>query len=352
MTNQRLSPVRRAQKYALEASAAAQPASKRRGRRRVLEAAVGFIITALVGYAFYQPNRATVLASVALWAPKVFSAPIEQDIGFATTSDGVRIAYATTGEGPPVLSVIGWATHLEDGLNSPVYDLNGLLQMTSRRHFYLRFDGRGFGLSDRDVADFSLDGRVRDIEAVVDSAGLERFAIYAQSAGGPAAIAYTARHPDRVSRLVLASAMASASYIDGGSRGSFERVLNLVETDWQSGPVANLFVDVLFREAADEVLREIFAEFLRRSSDGPALAGFMRAQLEIDATGEASQIRVPTLVVHARKDQVVTLEAGREIAAFIPGARFEIVDGDHGDGTGNTVASRTRILEYLSEETW
>jgi class 3 adenylate cyclase/pimeloyl-ACP methyl ester carboxylesterase len=304
----------------------------------------------LLGLGFW--NRAPVIAAAVLWAPRVLATPVDQDLGFATTSDGVRIAYATTGTGPPLLFVLGWATHLEDGFNSPLYDAEDLLPMTSRRHLFVRYDGRGFGLSDRNVTDFSLDARVRDIEAVVEALRLQRFGIYAVSGGGPAAIAYTARHPERVARLVLASAMASAAYLDAERRGQFERVLGLVETDWASRPVNRLFIGILIGDQTDEVGQRIFSEFLRRSGDGATVAGFMRAQLEIDATGEARRIQVPTLVVHARDDRTVYLEAGRQLASLVPGARFEVVEGVHMDGIGNTASTRARILEYFDEATW
>ena len=337
--------------FALEAGGSS-PEQTRSRRRRVIEVADGLVLSTILMYALYVPNRTAVQASIALWAPKVIASPIEQKLAFATTSDSVRIAYATTGAGPAVVSVLGWATHLENGLMSPVYDTDGLLPMTSSNFYYVRYDGRGFGLSDRKIDDFSIEARVRDIEAVVDAAGLERFALYAQSAGGPAAIVYTARHPDRVSRLVLASTMASSGYIDAQRRARFLRVLDLVETDWQSPPVSNLFVEILFPGNQDDVSQRIFSEFLRRAADGPQVAGFMRAQLDTDVTEQARQVSVPTLVIHARDDSTVNLEAGRELASLVPGARFEIIDGNHREGTGNAVASRRRILEFLSEATW
>ena len=94
----------------------------------------------------------------------------------------------------------------------------------------------------------------------------------------------------------------------------------------------------------------VFAEFSRRAGDGPAIAGFMRAQLDIDARAEARKIRAPTLVVHARDDAVVPLEAGRRLAGLIPSARFEVIDGSHWESIGNTPATHGRILEYLAED--
>jgi pimeloyl-ACP methyl ester carboxylesterase len=105
----------------------------------------------------------------------------------------------------PLVLVLGWFTHLTEGLGSPLYDSAGVVRWYSRDHLLVRYDGRGFGLSDRDATDFGLDARVRDLEAVVDALDLERFVLYAFSAGGPTAVTYVDRHPDRVSHLVLAA---------------------------------------------------------------------------------------------------------------------------------------------------
>jgi pimeloyl-ACP methyl ester carboxylesterase len=334
--------------YALHS--ADEPAAPRpvdRGRRGLL---IGATVALAILAGLLIANRTNVLASIALWYPKLFSSAIDQNLGMTTTEDGVRVAYASTGEGPPVLSVLGWATHLEDGLGSAVYDPSALLPMTSKRHRLVRFDGRGFGLSDRDVLDFSIEARVRDIEAVVAATGLDRFAIYAQSAGGPAAIAYTARNPERVTQLVLASSMASAAFLTDERRLIFERTLDLVETNLGTPAVSNMFVEVLLQDGGgSNVQQRIFAEFIRRSANGQQLAAFMREQIKIDVRDEARRIQVPTLVIHARDDQTVDLAAGREMAALIDGARFEIVDGGHVEGTGNSVATRLQILDFLAE---
>ncbi len=331
--------------YALDTARADEP---RRRRRWPLRVAASLLVLVGVGYAYRVP----LVTALALWAPKVLAAPIPQKLAFATTSDGVRIAYATTGSGPPIVYVLGWATHLEDGITSPLYDAEDLLSMTSRRHLFARYDGRGFGLSDRSVTDFSLDARGRDLAAVIDALGSERVALYAASAGGPTAIAYTARHPQRVARLVLAGAMADSNYLDRESRARWERVLGLVETDWELRPVNVLFVETLLQGQLDGVGLRVFAELMRRSGEGPAVAAFNRAHLEIDVGEEARRVQVPTLVIHARDDRTVLLEAGRQLAALIPGARFEVVEGMHHDGCGDTAATRARILDFFDEATW
>jgi class 3 adenylate cyclase/pimeloyl-ACP methyl ester carboxylesterase len=330
--------------YALSV-ADAEPAPPAPRRRRTLW--VG-LVSVLVLAGVVALNRNAILAWIALNAPRVFSHPIEQTIGFAQTSDGVRIAYATTGKGPPIVNVLGWATHIEGGFNSPLYDAGGLLPMSSANHLFVRYDGRGFGLSDRDVTDFSLDARVRDLEAVVDALHLDRFGIYAMSAGGPTAIAYVARHPERVNRLVLASTTTRAAGQDNEGFNRILRALPLFETDWQVPAVTSILVDWVAPTAPD-VQRRVLGEFFRRSGSGKAIAGFFTALAEIDVSAQARQIAVPTLVVHGRDDQPVPIEAGRALASLIPNVRFEVVEGGHLEGTGGTPEVRERIIEFFDE---
>jgi pimeloyl-ACP methyl ester carboxylesterase len=315
-----------------------------RWRRILLGSLAGVLVLIAAVIAL---NRNAILAWVALNGPRYLAHPIEQHIGFAQTSDGVRIAYATTGQGPAIVHVLGWATHIEGGLFSPLYDAVGLLPMSSAHHLFVRYDGRGFGLSDREVKDFSLAARVRDIEAVVDALHLGRFGLYAVSAGGPAAIAYMARHPDRVTRLVLAGTHATRVRDAGFDR--ILRTLPLFETDWQVPAVTNIMVEWLDPND-DDVGRRVLGEFLRRSGSGVAVAGFLRAQSEMDVSEQARRISVPTLVIHGRDDQTIPIEAGRTLAALIPSARFEIVEGGHPEGTGSTREVRARIMKFFDEE--
>src|SRR5947207_3172369 len=138
---------------------------------------------------------------------------MKQTIQFCTSRDRVRIAFATTGHGPPVVRVNNWFTHLEIDWDSPVW--GHWLEALAQRRMLIRHDPRGSGLSDREVADFSLDALVGDLEAVVDAVGLRRFPLVGLCQGGVVALAYAARHPDRVSRLALYSTYLHGAFVDG-----------------------------------------------------------------------------------------------------------------------------------------
>lgn len=294
----------------------APPASRRRMRAR-WAAALAVLFAASLAFA----NRVAIGTWLALNVPRVLSHPLEQRIGFATTSDGVRIAYATTGQGPPLILVLGWMTHLQEGLGSPLYDADGLLRWYSRDHLVIRYDGRGFGLSDRNVMDFSLDARVRDLEAVVSTLGLEHFDLYAYSAGGPTAVAYIDRHPDQVIRLILA-----ATYGTSRADHPFFGLRELARNQWDLSATQAAFVELLTPDAG-EVERHVLMHFLRIAGEGSAVAGFIESTAQVDVSEQAQRIRIPTLVVAGSLDNLVPIESSRELAAAIPGAHFEILEG-------------------------
>jgi pimeloyl-ACP methyl ester carboxylesterase/DNA-binding winged helix-turn-helix (wHTH) protein len=304
--------------------------------------ALVFVVAGL-GFA----NRTEIGVWLALHVTPITSRPIDQRIAFATTSDGVRVAYATSGTGPPLVLAIGWFTHLKDGLGSPNYDSAGQLRWYSRDHLVVRYDGRGFGLSDRNVTDFSLDARVRDLEAVVDALGLQDFALCGFSAGGPTAITYVARHPERVSRLILLATWVDGSFIDADAKwaerhAGNRRMWEFVRTDWEE-PAARSALVEWGHPKATEVERRVLMELYKASADGPTFANF--ASVAVDASEAARRIRAPTLVVAGSADTELPLRAVSDVAAAIPGARFEILEGaDHFETIGND----PRVLELVS----
>jgi len=253
---------------------------------------------------------------------------MEQHIRFCTTSDGVRIAYATVGQGPPLVRVLGWFTHLEVEWQNPMW--RSFIDGLSRRLLCVRYDGRGIGLSDREVKDFSLEAHVRDLEAVVDAVGLERVALFGMSQGGPTAIAYLVRHPERVTHLILYGAFPRYWGPDTESgRKAFEAMLTLVRQGWGSDMPAyrQLFTTMFMPDVTDIDAVRDFNEMQRVSGSGETVAAFLAGVRDTDVRELLPQVRTPTLVIHRRGDTTVPFRAGRELATGIPGARFLPLEG-------------------------
>jgi pimeloyl-ACP methyl ester carboxylesterase/DNA-binding winged helix-turn-helix (wHTH) protein len=245
-----------------------------------------------------------------------------QSIQFCTTPDGVRLAYASTGEGYPLVRTAHWLSHVEHDLESPVY--RHLLSDLSRRHRLVRYDHRGNGLSDRDVAEISLATMVTDLETVVDAAGLERFALMGLSMGGPVSIAYAVRHPERLSHLVLFGTFAKGTFTDA----EVDAMATLMLQHWgRSNPAfRQMFTTSAMPDATSEE-SNWFNEQQLLTTSAENVVRILRAIQVMDVTDLLSDIRVPTLVLHVRDDGTIPLEAGRRMAARIPGARFVLLEG-------------------------
>ncbi|MGB6837524.1 MAG: alpha/beta fold hydrolase [Dehalococcoidia bacterium] len=252
---------------------------------------------------------------------------MEQQIRFCTSSDGVRIAYATVGQGPPVVRIRPWFTHLEFEWENPMW--RSYIDGMSARHLLIRHDGRGMGLSDHRVSDYSPEAQVRDLEAVVDALDLERFALYGLSQGGATAISYAVRYPERVSHLILHGSFARMGWFIDTEEGQqrFQTALTLIRQGWGTDlPAYRQFFTSLFMPDADaEAIRQ-FNEMERSSASPENAAALLSAMRDTDVSELLSHVRVPTLVVHCRGDAVVPFELGRELAAGIPGARFVPLD--------------------------
>ncbi|MDP1954875.1 MAG: alpha/beta fold hydrolase [Polaromonas sp.] len=255
----------------------------------------------------------------------------EQQIQFSRSPGGTRIAFSTTGAGttlPSLVRAAHWLGSLDFDGQTPVWA--GWIEALARRHRLTRYDCRGCGLSDRDVDDFSLDVLVADLESVVDSAGLKKFALLGMSQGGAVSIAYAARHPERVSHLVLCGAFARGTLVRNPSdaqRELFQAMTRLVELGWgQDNPAFLQMFTSQFFPNATPAQAHAFNEIQRRATQPGTAARLMRAFADLDASPALSQIRVPTLVLHSRGDNRVPLEEGRFLAASIPGARFEPLD--------------------------
>ncbi len=237
---------------------------------------------------------------------------MEQQIGFCTTSDGVRIAYATIGAGPPLVYVCGWPGHLELEWEHPF--ARAFLEELATGLTVIRYDMRGSGLSDWNASDFSLDALVRDLEGVIDHLRLERVALAGLGfLAGPAAIAFAARHPATASRLILNSA-----FLRGSAITTPERQHALIEYVEAFGTPYDLSGYPDLETAAQASVRQIE----QAGSSNEMRAALLRTLYSVDVTAEASALSIPALVLHGRRDRVIPFALGRELAARLPHAKF------------------------------
>ncbi len=256
----------------------------------------------------------------------------EQQICFCTSSDGARVAYATTGSGPPLVKVANWLSHLEFDWNSPVW--RHWIRALARDHTLVRYDERGCGLSDWAVEEFSLEAWVRDLEAVVDRLGLERFPLLGISQGGPIAIAYAVRHPERVSRLVLYGTYSRGRMhrnLSEREREEREVMIRMIAVGWGKDHAAfrQVFTS-LFIPGASPEQAHWFNELQRVSATPENAVRMVRAFDDLDVRHLAPRLELPTLVLHATRDLRVPFAEGRLLASLIPGARFVPLDsGNH-----------------------
>ena len=252
----------------------------------------------------------------------------QQEIRFCTASDGVRIAYATAGQGRPLVKAANWLNHLEYDWQSPVW--RHLLQDLTEDHVLVRYDERGNGLSDRDVSDISFEAFVRDLETVVDAVGLERFPLLGISQGCAVSIAYAVRQPERVTHLVLYGGYARGRRKRGSPEEieQTEAIYTLMRQGWgQENPAFRQIFTSRFAPSATAEQAQWFND-LQRVTASPDNAVRIRQVIdEIDVDSFLSQITAPTLVLHCRDDAAVPFEEGRRMAAMIPRARFVALEG-------------------------
>lgn len=245
---------------------------------------------------------------------------MEQRIRFCRTEDDVRIAYGIAGDGAPLVKAPNYLTHLEYDWDSPVW--GHWMRELADRWRLIRYDERGCGMSDLDVDDFSLGTWVADLEAVVDAVGLVSFPLLGVSAGGPIAVAYAARHPERVTRLVLYGTYARGRFRrsdDPRDRREAEALLDLMETGWgRDNPAFRRLFTMLFMPNGTAEQLAWFDELQRTTVPPENAVRFERTFYELDVRELAEQVQAPTLILHARKDAMCPFDQARELAALIP----------------------------------
>ncbi len=265
------------------------------------------------------------------------------NIQFVTTEDGVTIAYTVAGEGPPLVCTPDWVSHQELEWQG---DNGDFVRRLARACTLVRFDGRGSGLSDRDVDDLSVDARLHDLEAVVDHLGLETFALFGFSQWSPVAIMYAAKHPEKLTHFILYAGFCEGFITAEGrdQRGELGRaLLGLIRAEWGVG--ARAITGFIHPDADLKEQREIL-QFLRQASSGDVAARILEeGMFDVDVAHLVPQIQAPSLVIHRRDDNAVGLDCGRRVASLLPNARFQPLDGDHHMPSGGDSLAIVRAVE-------
>ncbi|HXS51688.1 MAG TPA: alpha/beta fold hydrolase [Usitatibacter sp.] len=251
-----------------------------------------------------------------------------QQIRFCRSRDGTRIAYATCGEGPPLVRAGHTFSHLE--LEWDCLAWRHWLELFTRAHTLVRYDMRGTGLSDRHCEEFTFERYAEDLAAVVEAAAFDRFDMVGITGGSDVAVVHAARHPERVQRLLLYAGHTAgrlARSLAPEQREETELLLKLIEVGWgQDNPLfRQLFTYQFMPDAPPGHLRSL-NELMRHSASSSAAARLLRGIFNSRLGEDPSRVRCPTLVLHARQDLRIPFDEGRALAALIPGARFLPID--------------------------
>jgi len=254
------------------------------------------------------------------------AAPPEQQIRFCRSSDGVRIAYASHGSGPPLVVASCWLSHLQYDWHSPVW--RHFLDELGRFATVIRYDERGFGLSDWNVHDFSLETRVGDLEAVLNAVGLTRFALMGMSGGSAVALAFAARHPERVSRLILYGTVCGIPPAFEGDAWVEEQTFrNMIRVGWarEDPDFRRVFTRRFIPDATEEQMR--WFDELQRMSTSPDNAVASRiGRLAVDIADEIPRITAPTLILQSTGDRSTSFDNAVQVSALIGGSRLVPMD--------------------------
>ena len=251
-----------------------------------------------------------------------------QEIRFCRAPDGVRIAYAVHGSGPPLVVDSCWLSHLQYDWQSPVW--RHYLDEWGRDHTVIRFDERGHGLSDRGVTDHSLQARLGDLEAVIEDAHVDRFALIAMAQGGPVAITYAHRHPERVARLVFYGSYSGEPDEDPEEAELNDTLDQLIKVGWGRPDSAfrRVFTSLMIPNASEE--QHVWLDELQRvATDADTARTSRRQRMAADASALIPHLRMPTLVLHSRGDRMNGFKEARQLASGIDGARLVPLESDN-----------------------
>ena len=272
----------------------------------------------------------------------------KQEVKYCRAPDGVRLAYSKVGRGPALVKTANWMNHLE--LDWEGSAISHLFVSLARNRTLVRYDARGNGLSDWDVETVSLDAWVSDLEAVADAAGVERFPLFGMSQGCAISVAFAVRHPERVSHLILYGGFARGAYRRAKNEAELQKakaLATLIRTGWgDDSPVYRQLFSSMFLPGGTAEQLEKFAERQRKTTSPECAYRYFETTRNMDVSDLLPKVKVPTLVMHVRGDQVQPFEAGRELAAGIPGAHFVALQGQNHIPLEQDPAS-PRILEEI-----
>lgn len=242
-------------------------------------------------------------------------------VRYARTSDGVAIAFWVIGQGPVLLHTppfpLGHLTvEWENRANRAYYE------RLAEKFTVVRYDGRGAGLSDREVSDYSQVAKLRDIEAVVDAADIERFALLGFGHIGSTAAVYAATHAERISHLILWHSYARTSDVTNLSR--IEAARSLIERDWK---VYTELEGYRVSQWAGGDMAHWYAEYVRESVTPEGLSAAYASISDVDVRDELPRIKAPTLVIARSESEVLPIEVARNLTASIPNARMVLLPG-------------------------
>jgi pimeloyl-ACP methyl ester carboxylesterase/AraC-like DNA-binding protein len=254
----------------------------------------------------------------------------QQQVHYCAARDGTRLAWSAVGAGFPLVKTANWLNHLEFDWQSPVW--RHWLRELTRENYLVRYDERGNGMSDWDTPELSFEAFVDDLEIVIDAAGLDQFDLLALSQGAAVAIAYSLRHPGRIRRMVLLGGYARgwALRLEGEELARREAMVTLTRTGWgnENPAYRQMFTSLYIPGGTLEQLG--WWNELQRVSTSPENAEHLQRVLStVDVTDLLGRVTVPTLVAHARNDQVIPFAAGRQLAKGIPGSKFLALDSEN-----------------------
>lgn len=274
--------------------------------------------------------------------------PLQQDIRFCTSADGVKIATTSTGVGFPIVRAGTWLSHLD--CDARHEEPQAYIRALSKEYTYVRYDTRGSGLSDRKIPSLTFEDGVKDLEAVVAAHGLKKFALFGMSMGAATSIAYAVRHPEQVTHLVLLSGFATSVFstpnVSQKAIDEAELVIKSAELGWSSptSVFRKLFVAQLLGNPTPEQQLEL-EERMQLSMSSEIAVAYLRNNFSIDVREQCAQLKVPTLVFHCRKDEMIGFEQGRKMASRIAGSRFFPLDAQ-----GHALLSTEPAMKVLEAE--